>query len=169
MAWTGVDNDGSSAFRFVLTPVRIVCANTQTVAIGRAKASFSIRHTGGARAAIQEARSALGLSWRYIEAFEDEAAALYAEAMSVDEVHNFAEKLVKLDEINISLAATGQRRDKANGIVKLFVSSTLPTANIRIMPLTCADTTLTCWRRWGGVGRDSASGCCRSRASSKRW
>ena len=42
----------------------------------RAKASSGIRHTGGARAAIQEARTALKLSWRYMEAFEDEAAAL---------------------------------------------------------------------------------------------
>ena len=41
-------HDGSSAFRFLLTPIRIVCANTQTAAIARAKASFAIRHTGGA-------------------------------------------------------------------------------------------------------------------------
>jgi hypothetical protein len=76
-----------------------------------------------ARTAIQEARTALGLSWRYIEAFEAEAAALYAQAMSVDEVRHFAAKPVKLDEPNISLPATGQRHDKANSIVKLFVSS----------------------------------------------
>jgi hypothetical protein len=73
--------------------VRIICANTETAAIGRAKASFTIRHPGGARAAIQQARTALKLSWRYIEAFEAEAAALYAQAMSVDEVRHFAAKL----------------------------------------------------------------------------
>ena len=82
----GVDNDGSSAFRFLLTPIRIVCANTQAAAIACAKASFAIRHTGGARGAINEARTALGLSWRYMEAFETEAAALYAQPMDVDEV-----------------------------------------------------------------------------------
>ena len=30
-----------------VTPVRIVCANTETAAIGRAQASFGISHTGG--------------------------------------------------------------------------------------------------------------------------
>ena len=67
-----------------------MCANTQAAAIARAKASFAIRHTGGARGAINEARTALGLSWRYMEAFETEAAALYAQPMDVDEVRSFA-------------------------------------------------------------------------------
>ena len=79
-------HDGSSALRATVSPVRIVCANTQRFAISRAKASFSIRHTGGARGAIQEARNALGLAWRYMDAFETEAAALYAQPMDVDEM-----------------------------------------------------------------------------------
>ena len=74
----GADNDGSSKFRFLVTPIRIVCANTQTAAIEAAAASWGIRHTGGARVAIQEARTALKLSWRYIQAFEEEAAQLYS-------------------------------------------------------------------------------------------
>ncbi len=40
-------HDGSSKFRFLVTPVRIVCANTQSAAIARAAASFGISHTGG--------------------------------------------------------------------------------------------------------------------------
>ena len=79
-------HDGSSAFKIIVTPVRIVCANTQRFAIDRAKATFSIRHTNGARAAIQDARNALGLTWRYMDAFEAEAAALYAAPMELDEV-----------------------------------------------------------------------------------
>jgi phage/plasmid-like protein (TIGR03299 family) len=115
-------HDGSSAFRFLLTPIRIVCANTQAAAIARAKASFAIRHTGGARGAINEARTALGLSWRYMEAFETEAAALYAAPMDVEEVRDFAAELVKIDQAP-SAAARTRRREQVNGIVKLFVSS----------------------------------------------
>jgi hypothetical protein len=37
----------------------------------------------------------LGLSWRYIEAFETEAAALYAAHMGVEEVRHFAAELVR--------------------------------------------------------------------------
>ena len=36
-------HDGSSAFRLLVTPVRIVCANTQAAAISRAKASLTLR------------------------------------------------------------------------------------------------------------------------------
>ena len=115
-------HDGSSAFRFLLTPIRIVCANTQAAAIARAKASFAIRHTGGARGAINEARTALGLSWRYMEAFEAEAAALYAAPMELEEVRDFAAELVKVDQAP-SAAARTRRREQASGIVKLFVSS----------------------------------------------
>jgi Domain of unknown function (DUF932) len=39
-----LNSHGSSAFRFLVTPIRIVCANTQTAAIGSAKASLAIRH-----------------------------------------------------------------------------------------------------------------------------
>src|SRR6266568_1794524 len=51
-------HDGSSAFRLLVTPVRIVCANTQSMALERAKTSYSIRHTSGAKANIVQARKA---------------------------------------------------------------------------------------------------------------
>ena len=114
--------DGSSAFRFLVTPVRIVCANTQSAAIGSAKASFAIRHTGGAATAIQEARNALKLSWRYVEAFEAEAAKLYAQAMDTEQVRNFANALLEVESAGSD--ATGRhRRERANGIVRLWSSS----------------------------------------------
>ncbi|HET9564367.1 MAG TPA: DUF932 domain-containing protein, partial [Mycobacterium sp.] len=51
-----------------------------------AKSTFGIRHTNGARVAIQEARTALGLAWRYMDAFETDAAALYAAPMELNEM-----------------------------------------------------------------------------------
>ena len=66
-------HDGSSAFRLLVSPVRIVCANTQTAAIRGAQASFSIRHTSGAKGRIAEARHALGLTFKFAEAFQAQA------------------------------------------------------------------------------------------------
>ena len=45
-------HDGTSAFRLLISPVRVVCGNTQALAIRRAQSSFSIRHTSGARGYI---------------------------------------------------------------------------------------------------------------------
>jgi phage/plasmid-like protein (TIGR03299 family) len=66
-------HDGSGAFRVLVTPVRVVCANTQAAALAAHASSFSIRHTRNAKAAVAAARGALGLTFAYAEAFEAEA------------------------------------------------------------------------------------------------
>ena len=66
-------HDGSMAFRLMVTPVRVVCANTLAAAIRGARASFSVHHTTGARSQIQAAREALGLTFRYMGALQTEA------------------------------------------------------------------------------------------------
>lgn len=75
-------NDGSSAFRFLITPVRVVCKNTETAAIRSAKASFSIRHVAGSSRTIHEAREALGLTFKYVEAFQAEAEKMIAQSIA---------------------------------------------------------------------------------------
>lgn len=66
--------DGQSSFKFIVTPIRIVCANTEAAALRNAKASFKARHTlGGAGVAVQQAREALDLTFKFVEEFEQEA------------------------------------------------------------------------------------------------
>ena len=131
-ALSGADNDGSSKYRLLLTSVRIVCANTQSAAIAGAKSTFGIRHTNGARVAIQEARTALGLAWRYMDAFETEAAALYVAPMELDQMRDFAARLVKADDKTASVTARRGRQQQASSIVKLWMSPTIaPIAGTR--------------------------------------
>ena len=78
-------HDGTSAFRLLVSPVRVVCANTQAAAFRRARSSFSIRHTAGARGQIAQARAALGLTFAYAEAFEAEAEAMIAQTVTDDQ------------------------------------------------------------------------------------
>src|SRR4051794_22166998 len=75
-------HDGSSAFRILITPVRVVCANTQAAAIGNHVSSIAIRHTGNAKATVQIARETLGLSFAYCAAFEAEAERLIQTTMT---------------------------------------------------------------------------------------
>lgn len=75
-------HDGSSAFRVLVTPVRVVCANTQAAALNNHVSSISIRHTASARAAVQAARDVLGLTFAYCDAFQAEAEQLLETAMT---------------------------------------------------------------------------------------
>lgn len=77
-------HDGSAAFRLLVTPVRVVCANTQAAALAHHSASVSIRHTRNAGAAIATARQALGLTFAYIEAFQAEAEQMINQTMTDD-------------------------------------------------------------------------------------
>ncbi len=75
-------HDGTSAFRLLVSPVRVVCANTQALALRRAQSSFSIRHTSGARGNIAQAREALGLTFKYAEVFEREAEQMIQQSLT---------------------------------------------------------------------------------------
>jgi phage/plasmid-like protein (TIGR03299 family) len=75
-------HDGTSAFRLLVTPVRVVCANTQAAALANHSASISIRHTASAKARVAAARDALGLSFAYIEEFEAHAEAMIQQSMT---------------------------------------------------------------------------------------
>lgn len=67
-------HDGSSAFTFMVSPIRVVCANTLNLALRQANNTFRVRHTSGVTKAItQQAREALDLTFAYVEEFEEEA------------------------------------------------------------------------------------------------
>jgi phage/plasmid-like protein (TIGR03299 family) len=67
-------HDGSVSIMASITPVRVVCANTLNMAIGRGnrnvKQSFKIRHTQTAEGRVMAAREALGLANTYMNEFD---------------------------------------------------------------------------------------------------
>ncbi|GAA2031359.1 hypothetical protein GCM10009839_34080 [Catenulispora yoronensis] len=91
-------HDGTGAYKLIVTPVRIVCANTQALALDRARYSFSIRHTESARAKIAEARKALGLMFRYVEEFEKAAERMVNETLALGEFEKVCRELWPLDK-----------------------------------------------------------------------
>lgn len=77
-------HDGSVAIQASITPVRVVCANTLNLAIGKGvgrnrsvKQSFKIRHTETMNGKIQAAREALGLANAYMDEFDKMAQAMF--------------------------------------------------------------------------------------------
>lgn len=62
-------HDGSSAVRVQFTPIRVVCANTLAVALGRGRSQqgVSLRHTSGERDRLAVAHEVLGISKKYFD------------------------------------------------------------------------------------------------------
>jgi hypothetical protein len=58
-------HDGTAAVRVLVTPVRVVCANTLRVALGGARDTYRVRHLGDPTGALHEARRVLGMAVDY--------------------------------------------------------------------------------------------------------
>ena len=76
-------HDGSMSFTFMITPVRIVCQNTLNMAFNDHRNMFRVRHSSGAERIIRrEARTALDLTFSYLDDFNAEAEKLIQTSMT---------------------------------------------------------------------------------------
>jgi phage/plasmid-like protein (TIGR03299 family) len=78
-------HDGTVGVQASTTPVRVVCQNTLNFALSGVKQSFKMRHTQTVEGRIAQAREALALSYKYADAFEAEAKALFETPMNAAE------------------------------------------------------------------------------------
>ncbi|MEV6421823.1 DUF932 domain-containing protein [Streptomyces sp. NPDC051662] len=113
-------HDGSSAFRLLLSPTRVVCANTASMARRDAQASYSIRHTVGAKGKIAEARKALDIVFAYVESFEREAEKLINESMTLGEFEKVVEQIWPMDEPNPGKRKVNNHRARMGTLRNLF-------------------------------------------------
>jgi phage/plasmid-like protein (TIGR03299 family) len=104
-------HDGTMAFQFLISPVRVVCANTQAVAMKSAKSRFSVKHTkNGTKSIMAQARDALGMTYSYLESFELKAQKMIQESLTTDRFIEIVERLMPI-------------RDDATDLIKGRVSS----------------------------------------------
>lgn len=62
-------HDGQGSLRAIISPVRIVCANTQRIAEQEAVSSVALRHVGAGATKLAEVRRLLGLTFKYTEVY----------------------------------------------------------------------------------------------------
>lgn len=86
-------HNGNSSLRLLPTPIRVVCANTQSAAIRTAESSFTIRHTTGSSNELQLAREALGLTFKYVDEFQAAAERMIQETLAEDEFMDIIESI----------------------------------------------------------------------------
>lgn len=114
-------HDGTSSFRLAVTPTRVVCANTETVAFLTAKRTVSLQHRSGLAGQVQEAREALGVTWRYMDAWTAAAEKLIQTTMTDAEWETFlAEHLVPDAEEGAPTVVTNRIDDRRQELTDLW-------------------------------------------------
>lgn len=118
-------HDGSSPFRFLVSPVRVVCANTQSLAISSAQSSFSIRHVGKTSGVVSEARQALALTWKYLGEFQQEVEELMSKTLTTDTFEQIVRNLfeVPADEDEAGKRAFNTGTAHLDAVMELWQSS----------------------------------------------
>ncbi|WP_416976681.1 DUF932 domain-containing protein [Streptomyces sp. T028] len=117
-------HDGSSQAEVVVTPWRVVCANTERFALADAASRWTIRHTASGLVNLDEARRTLGLTLRYAEAFEAEETALARTDLAIDDFHKVIADLwpVKTDEGGVAtkqaVTIHNHRRDVLDNMLR---------------------------------------------------
>lgn len=116
-------HDGSTPFTIMVTPVRVVCQNTLNVALGSNKAKVSFRHTRGAGAMIrQQAREALGLTFKYLDAFQEQAEQLINTTMTQIQFEELMLKAFGPGE-DAAPSAVTRAHNKIDEITSLFAEA----------------------------------------------
>lgn len=116
-------HDGTKPWRVIVTPTRIVCANTQRIALRTARASYTIKHTAAARSKIAQARTALGIVWNYCDEFEKAAEQLIQQTLTDGEFQKIIDQLWPYDPDNEGKRARGNRQRRTDTLHHLFTDA----------------------------------------------
>ena len=99
--------DGSGSIKAVMTPVRVVCQNTLSLALNGATRKWSTRHVGRLDLKLEEARHTLQLANKYMDKLADTADILANTTITEDEAMKVLDKL-------FPVSSEASDRQKAN-------------------------------------------------------
>jgi phage/plasmid-like protein (TIGR03299 family) len=123
-------HDGSTALQSMLTPVRVVCANTHTLALNTTSHLYKVRHTANVMQQVAQARQALGLTWKYCDEFEREAEKMIQETLAVGEFRVLAKKLIRPSDAGLTERQVNNTAKTLDRLTELFTDADTQ-ANIR--------------------------------------
>lgn len=116
-------HDGSTSVLAAVTPVRVVCQNTLNLALSGLKQSFKIRHTQTMEGKVQIARETLGLSFSYLDRFEEFANDMLATSMTIDQFQKVAKSVYPEPDKDASKAAKTRWVNQLDRITDIFTGS----------------------------------------------
>lgn len=112
--------DGSGAVKVAITPIRVVCNNTLNLALGTAKRSWSMIHTGDIKGKIQEAKDTLFMAETYMDSLGKEIENLRKIKMTDKQVKEYIELLLPVEDNATPLQQKNMMRLRADMKARYF-------------------------------------------------
>lgn len=115
-------HDGSQALTMAMTPIRVVCQNTLSVALAGAKreSSFYARHTTNVHLKAGQARDILGLAEAYYQLFAQGVERLASKAWNEAQMKEMLVNLFKLKEYEALEEQHANKRVAFETVLELF-------------------------------------------------
>lgn len=115
-------HDGSMSFTLMVTPIRVVCANTLNLAFHQKSNVFRIRHTSGVQNYLGQAREALEFSFNYLDGFQEEAERLINTTLTQSQFEEIIEREFGAGE-DASQAAQTRADKRIEEMTELFAEA----------------------------------------------
>lgn len=103
-------HDGSTAVTAAVTPIRVVCNNTLTMALQGTRRQYNVRHTQTMQGKLTEANKVLGIAKGYGKALEAVGKEMIAASFSNAEFDAFLESLVPTEDKMRELASSDKEK-----------------------------------------------------------
>ncbi len=91
-------HDGSMPMTGMITPIRVVCANTLRMAVDNARRIVKIRHTKNAVDRIDLARQILGLAHKYTDKIKENAEKMFTIEFNGNKLDSFIDKVFGFED-----------------------------------------------------------------------
>lgn len=117
-------HDGTRAFTSLLTPIRVVCANTEGAALRNCPQSWTRRHSSKIGSAVAEAAQALGMAERYTALFAEEAERMIQTAMTEAQFQEIVAGLFPAPEEDAGVRTHNNHAQKIETITGLWHADT---------------------------------------------
>lgn len=112
-------HDGSGSIRVAMTPIRVVCQNTLTMALRGAERVWNTKHMGNMEEKMHEAAITLGLAKQYMENFEPMAENMEQIAISTATLEEFMNAVFPVPDV---VKSTARKVANANYMRESFLS-----------------------------------------------
>lgn len=112
-------HDGTASLTVMVTPVRVVCANTLQWALNKNKGLIRIRHTGNMQVQLSEVRRDLDLAFDYIDEFTESAFRMIDKRMDEDRIAAMVDEVFQVEAAKSERARAG-RQAHAEAVMDLY-------------------------------------------------